>query len=743
MNLRGIHGVVLILSLIGFCVAQAEDRGITTVWQLAQAETQADAPNESTTVPSEEDSTTNTAVEDDAAATIDNPGQAGDLLSQDAGSTAVEEQQPAIDTADPAAADTAPNETTSNDTTSGGTIPSDTVSDTTGADAADDSADTTAVEATAQSNTVDDPPPTDSSSTDPLPTDSADVSDDEDSRRVRRLEITHTNEWNMDLDVPMHDGASELDIPATNLPNADQDAQLQDFLVRLAFDPEDAEARSGLDQLLGDVVAQANNALAQGNLTQARRLRNAITTVQPDHPGVASLNQQLQIRAQIASLLDSAQTAVDEARYVSPEEDNALAHYNAILALDETNADALQGLQNVRQALVDRAMELAQQSDFETAAIYLDQASLVPGDDSALSDARNQLIQLGDEALVDAASAATDAIDAGNFDQAEGLLTQLVALGGDPQQIASLRSRLEDARLYGGFQPGQIIVDPLGNTGLSGPSMVVISAGSFLMGSPDDESDRASNEGPRRRVTFNRGFAIGQHEISVAEFRQFVDETGYRTDAERLGDSRIYDEDTGTLVRRADVDWSRDFRGERADDGLPVIHVSWNDAVAYADWLTQQTLRAYRLPSESEFEYVLRSGSQTMYWWGNGVPQVVVENTTGDRDVSESRRRWTAGFRRYEDGFWGPAPVASFAVNTFGLYDMGGNVSEWVQDCWHDTYVQAPVDQSAWVNPGCNLRVIRGGSWSSSPEQARSAFRLAAQTDTRGSRVGFRLARDL
>ena len=186
-----------------------------------------------------------------------------------------------------------------------------------------------------------------------------------------------------------------------------------------------------------------------------------------------------------------------------------------------------------------------------------------------------------------------------------------------------------------------------------------------------------------------------------------------------------------------------DYEGKPAQPRDPVIHVSWNDAQAYVNWLATGTGKPYRLPSEAEFEYVLRAGGNTQYWWGNASPSKVVENITGERDSSHSRRFWAEAFPGYGDKFWGPAPVASFEPNPFGLYDMGGNVSEWVLDCWHDTYVRAPVDGSAWINPGCDQRVIRGGHWASLPNQTRSAYRRYAAPDYHDARVGFRIARDL
>jgi formylglycine-generating enzyme required for sulfatase activity len=264
-----------------------------------------------------------------------------------------------------------------------------------------------------------------------------------------------------------------------------------------------------------------------------------------------------------------------------------------------------------------------------------------------------------------------------------------------------------------------------------------------LMGSPESESDRSENEGPQHRVTLERGFALGLHEVTVAQFRQFVKESRYRTQAETVGNSRVYDEQSARIASRDNVTWAHDYQGKPARDSDPVIHVDWYDSQAYADWLSDQTGKQYRLPTEAEFEYAIRAGSVTQYWWGDDRPEQLVENLTGSEDESTSGRRWTSGFRRYDDGYWGPAPVASFMKNSLGMFDLAGNVSEWVEDCWHQTYSQAPADGTAWVNPGCQRRVVRGGYWAGATDQARSAARLSAAANLHGPRVGIRIARDL
>jgi len=229
----------------------------------------------------------------------------------------------------------------------------------------------------------------------------------------------------------------------------------------------------------------------------------------------------------------------------------------------------------------------------------------------------------------------------------------------------------------------------------------------------------------------------------VAEFKAFVERTRYRTDAQKNGFSLVYHHYSARLDKKENVSWRKNYEGEDASDQDPVVHVSWNDAQAYVKWLARETGKPFRLPSEAEFEYVVRGGRSSKYWWGNGSPKLAVENLTGEDDTSRLRRNWASYFEDYGDEFWGPAPVGSFAENPYGLFDIAGNVGEWVEDCWHDSYMRAPVDGSSWVNPGCKLRVIRGGYWASSPEQTRSAFRLSALPDRSDARIGFRVARDL
>ena len=339
------------------------------------------------------------------------------------------------------------------------------------------------------------------------------------------------------------------------------------------------------------------------------------------------------------------------------------------------------------------------------------------------------------------------------------------------------------------------------------PEMVVAPAGRFMMGSPWWEVFRWPSEGPVHEVAMAHPFAVGVYEVTFGEWDACVSGGGcggYRPDDEGWG------------------------RGSR-----PVVNVGWNDAQAYVRWLSGRTGEGYRLPSESEWEYAARAGTQTKYfWWGEeiGLNRADLETcvelsmhgsgedarmvarwekspmqesrwlTKGDVPRCErwkNERMWLVGWEdaqayvawlsrktgeRYRllhesqwDGearagtgtgyfWWGDgneteralanyggvlydkgrtAPVGSFPANAFGLHDVHGNVWEWVEDPWHDSYHGAPSDGRAWGSGDCGERVMRGGSWLSDLPDLRSASRIGYAAGRRGLSVGFRVARTL
>lgn len=447
--------------------------------------------------------------------------------------------------------------------------------------------------------------------------------------------------------------------------------------------------------------------------------------------------------ALIERLLAEAQAARERGWILRPRGRSASDLYREVLRILPDHEGGREALADIHRQLLDEAVLMARDSDFESARSLLDEAAELHDDALLFAWALGRVAAIRERRLAEAEESVVGLIDSRRFERAEDRITELVAIGLDQARLQAVRRALADARLYGTLRPGQTFADPLAEPGEYGPVMVVIPAGSFMKGSPESETGRRSHEGPRYRVTFERGFALAQTETTVDAFAGFVAETGYRTDAEERGWSRIYEPRSGRMTRRNRINWRHDYRGREAAMDLPVVHVSWRDATAYADWLSGQTGGTYRLPSEAEFEYALRAGSQTRYWWGDDAPSEAVENLTGDGDLSPTNARWNVAFTGYSDGFWGPAPVGSLKANPFGLYDMGGNVMQWTRDCWHDSFVRAPTDGSAWINPGCDHRVIRGGSWSSTPDMSRAAYRISGAEDSTDMRLGFRVAREL
>ena len=229
------------------------------------------------------------------------------------------------------------------------------------------------------------------------------------------------------------------------------------------------------------------------------------------------------------------------------------------------------------------------------------------------------------------------------------------------------------------------------------PEMVEIPGGSFRMGCVSG-LDCRDEEQPVHAVRVAT-FALSKFEVTFEEYDRFTSATGR---------ARVDDEGWG--------------RGRR-----PVINVSWEDAVAYTRWLSQQTGERYRLPSEAEWEYAARAGSVTKYNWGN--------------EIGRNRANCDGCGSRWDGRT--TAPVGSFPPNRWGVHDMHGNVSEWVQDCGNDNYQGAPSDGSAWLSGNCSERIVRGGSWFFNPWHQRSALRVWIFATVWNRGIGFRVARTI
>ena len=239
--------------------------------------------------------------------------------------------------------------------------------------------------------------------------------------------------------------------------------------------------------------------------------------------------------------------------------------------------------------------------------------------------------------------------------------------------------------------------------GSYGPTMLVIPTGEFLMGSPENESERRDNEGPQHKVVIAKPFAMGRYVVTFEEYDRFCVAT--------------------RREKPSDAGWGRGWR--------PVINVSWDDAVTYCAWLSQETGAAYRLPSEAEWEYAARAGTTTAFWWGD-----YIATTRANYDGNYTYRNGPRG------KYWQQTvPVETFEPNPFGLYQVNGNVREWVQYNWHKNYEGAPVDGSAWIEVGDGPCVLRGGSWNCAPGWLRGAARDGYDPHGGNSNRGFRLDR--
>jgi formylglycine-generating enzyme required for sulfatase activity len=277
--------------------------------------------------------------------------------------------------------------------------------------------------------------------------------------------------------------------------------------------------------------------------------------------------------------------------------------------------------------------------------------------------------------------------------------------------LAQVRPHVLDAAAERALKPG----DSFKECARDCPEMVVIPAGEFTMGSPASEQGRSDAEQPQHRVVFAKPLAVARFDVTFDDWDACV----------------AY----GDCARAPDVGFGRGRQ--------PVINVNWFQAQQYAAWLSRMTGKPYRLLSEAEFEYAARAGTLTAYPWGDDVakptvvrppnihakrPRIVHANCAGCGSKWDNRQ---------------PSPVGSFAPNGFGLYDMHGNVLQWVEDCLHGDYEGAPRDGSAWTAGDCARRIMRGGSYNTKPWTLRSASRFAFPAASNRYWIGFRVRRTL
>ena len=298
-----------------------------------------------------------------------------------------------------------------------------------------------------------------------------------------------------------------------------------------------------------------------------------------------------------------------------------------------------------------------------------------------------------------------------------------------------------------------------------GMPFVRIPAGSFRMGSDESPESLAraypqlerarfeqlSDEAPVHTVHITRPFYLGQTEVTVGQFRRFVQASGYVPESEAdgtggYGYNPAYDSLTsasGDAFEGRATRYSWRHPGFTQGDDHPVVNITWHDAHALAAWLSDTEGQRYRLPTEAEWEYACRAGKRTRYPHGDDPAQLTRYANVFDQAAAPHWPRWQAHAAPGHDGHAFTAPVGSYAPNAFGLYDMVGNVWEWVSD-WHaaDAYAQAPRHDPQGPAKG-EVRVRRGGSWHTWPFYARCAYRNWNAPSTRYTLVGLRLVREI
>lgn len=304
-----------------------------------------------------------------------------------------------------------------------------------------------------------------------------------------------------------------------------------------------------------------------------------------------------------------------------------------------------------------------------------------------------------------------------DYDEARG--SYLAAQEAVADEVAAIRARIEARRLADAKRRAKRLAWLKSVT----PKMVDIPTGSFTMGTAGADND----EGPAHKVAI-APFRASKYEITVGRFRQFVKHTGYQSEAEinRDGLGCAVFKDDGSWNWRQGFHWQNP--GYPQNDNSPVVCISWNDAKAYADWLSKEWgNRHFRLGSEAEWEYVARAGTTTEFAHGTtvGKNKANCDGCGSAWDVKQA------------------APADSFKLNAFGLHAVEGNVWEWTEDCWNDNYQGAPASNSPWLSGECGKRVLRGGSWFSKPKYLRSAYRSNNKLNYRSNNLGFRLIEKL
>jgi len=326
------------------------------------------------------------------------------------------------------------------------------------------------------------------------------------------------------------------------------------------------------------------------------------------------------------------------------------------------------------------------------------------------------------------------------------ILTFLVLTGcGKPisqldQQMSALKNALDrpEARSDAMMSGTNLFTNSIGM------ELSKIPAGGFMMGNPDPTrfGPYSRGEGPQHQVEITRGYWMGRHEVTVGQFREFARRSGYLTECERKSmQANGLNLETGEVY--SSPEWTWRTPGYIQEDSHPVVCVTWRDAQAFCEWLSRQEGRTYRLPTEAEWEYACRAGTETLFWTGDWPATLEGAANLADTALLEVYQK-AEGCSPWHDGFAFTAPAGHYTANFFGLYDMHGNVGEWCQDWYSSNYYEfslmkdptGPQQPTIW-------RVVRGASWYNGPMSSRSSGRHDGIATACSTTNGFRLVMDV
>ncbi len=480
----------------------------------------------------------------------------------------------------------------------------------------------------------------------------------------------------------------------------------------LKLDPRNQQALDGLKKHADRVAEKVLAKQQQEQYEEALKLVAQGLAVSPKSSGLLAiqkeLTQQLEQKHRqrnVTRLLAIAKHQMSISRLIEPADDNAYASYTKVLELDPENTQAKLGLKRIAGQFEQLAQQRQREELFQESLQAIEQGLQVIPSHAGLQAVRTQVL----------AQIEAQARQQAEREQRQGEVERLLTQSKRQLEASQLIDPVDDND-YASYTEttrslGEIFQDKLKSGGL-GPKMLVLPAGNFMMGSTKetDGNERNDNE-HQHRVTIDKPFAIGQYEVTNAEYRRF----------------------------RPDKDSGRDSGLSLNGDDQPVVRVSWNDAVAYAKWLSEQTGKNYRLPTEAEWEYVARAGTTGRRYWGVNPGQACVHANFYDQTAKSALN---FGWTRHEcyDGYVVTSPVGQFKPNAFELYDMLGNVWEWTCSEYDENYSGG---EKRCVFSGDALRSLRGGSWTNSPWNVRSAKRDWKEPSESFSTVGFRLAQDI